>query len=1005
MVEEPSKRMPPGSPLVGRDAQVELLDTALRRVAAGQFAVVEISGEAGAGKTRMLTEVARRARAAGLLVCSGAGTEFERSVPFGTYAEALRPLINRSGGEPGNDTGGGATLRALGGPVPPADPVSPADRFRIHAGIRGRLTGTALLLDDLHWTDQASAELTEYLIRKPPAAPALIAVTYRAIRPIPGVVDAIGHLADAGFRMDLPPLNAADLAALLPRVSSHRRALILKVSHGNPLYIEALSRLDDAALTDLADNPEPGGRDGANNSRQHLLGWLANEITALEQPAQRVAQAAAVVGEQAAIDLLAEVAQLPMETVAEAVDQMYRAGLIAVDGPWFRFRHPLLRAAAHGMAGPAWRVAAHGRAASYLRTHGGSAHVVAHHTERSARPGDEQAADILVEAGSALVTAAPAEAARWLGTALRILPATDRWRDRRPSILLNYARALGLSGELRRSWEVLQELRQATGPERAEALAFSATVARMRGDIDEADALLRAEDPAALRPAAEGRRQIELAALAALRVDPAAAVDHGGQALRLLDGEQNELAAAAEALRAWGALCGGRPDTALGYVRNAARLADAASDRALLPRVELFGPLAWVEMRLGLLPAATRHLARAKDIAQSTGRSSALPYLLVVEAMLEARRGRLLNALQRTEEAAAAARLIGSIEMQAMADAVRVRPLLWVSGPAAAVEVAERLSAAGRPRSSTWSRIAQLDHAVALAADGDAESCLPLLADPDGPWPTDPYTVVCRAATRAMVLARTGDTVAAADAAARAVAAADDAGLDHERGLAGFAAGYVAARDGRLDEAAQLAATAADRLAVAGAALDEARARHLAARAYGRSGDRPSERTELARASSGYRACGADWLLAALGTVHRAAGETAVADRTAGYPAETGYSAGYPAETGYPAGDTTENGRAAGAGAGTSRPASAGLRAVPTLRPADRVPEHLTAAGPLTSREQQIANLVATGLTNQEIASRLFLSRRTVESHVARIFAKLDVRSRVSMANLINRSS
>jgi DNA-binding CsgD family transcriptional regulator len=89
---------------------------------------------------------------------------------------------------------------------------------------------------------------------------------------------------------------------------------------------------------------------------------------------------------------------------------------------------------------------------------------------------------------------------------------------------------------------------------------------------------------------------------------------------------------------------------------------------------------------------------------------------------------------------------------------------------------------------------------------------------------------------------------------------------------------------------------------------------------------------------------------------------------------------------------------AAGAPAAPGRaphgwPADGGL---PAARPAR--------TGPLTSREREIADLVATGLTNQEIASRLFLSRRTVESHVARIFTKLDVRSRVSMANLINRS-
>jgi DNA-binding NarL/FixJ family response regulator len=53
----------------------------------------------------------------------------------------------------------------------------------------------------------------------------------------------------------------------------------------------------------------------------------------------------------------------------------------------------------------------------------------------------------------------------------------------------------------------------------------------------------------------------------------------------------------------------------------------------------------------------------------------------------------------------------------------------------------------------------------------------------------------------------------------------------------------------------------------------------------------------------------------------------------------------------------------------------------------------------LTPREREIADLATTGLSNKDIADRLYLSRRTVESHLNRIFAKLDVRSRTAMAH------
>lgn len=928
---------PAGTPLVGRDPQLRLLDDALHRVTGGGFAVVEIGGGPGVGKTRMLGELAARARSAGLQVCTGTGTQFERSVPYGIFTEALQPLAEAAEADLDVDA---TALQALHRKASDLAEAPVAERFRVHTGVRRHLTGVALLLDDLHWTDPASLELAEYLIRKPPPPPALVAVAFRAARAHPGLVDAIGRLGTAAYRMTLPPLTAADVAALLPEVPTRRRAQILAVSHGNPLYVQALAQLDDGALTDLADGREPEGHP-ADGPQRRLLGYLAAEITSLDRPAQQVAHAAAVVGEHASVELLAEVAQLPVETVAEAVDQMYQTGLVEPDGPWFRFRHPLLRAAAHGLAGPAWRAAAHARAADHVRACGGPLHLLAHHTARSARPGDEQAAGTLVEAASGLLRTAPADAARWLGAALRILPGAGAWKDRRRTVLLQYAQALCLSGDLPRSWDMLQELLQESGPRHDAAVTFSAAVARMRGDLAEASAMLDAapeggRSGAPVAQSAEGRRQVELAAIAALRADHASAIDHAERALRLLGPRQPVLLAAAEALAGWGALLGGRTGDAGAYATRAARLVDAAPDRAILPRVEMFGPLAWLELRLGRLSAAARHLDRARGIVAGIGRSSALPYLLVVAAEQASRVGRLDASLQLSEEAVLAARLVGSNEMEAMAEAGRIRALLWVYGPQQATTVGNRLAEAAQPRSHTWAFAARLDHALALAVAGDARRCEELLREPDPHvgWPQDPYTAVTRSAVRAVACARLGELDQATEHIDRSIATAEAGGLDYEHGVAGYAAAVVASRAGEAGRAADLAAGAADRFAAAGAALEQALARQVSGRAQLRAGATGAGRVALEQARAGYQACGARWLLGA-------------------------------------------------------------------VAPAGQDPPVAAARDPLTNREREVADLVAQGLTNQEIASRLYLSRRTVESHVAHIFAKLDVRSRVSLSNLI----
>ncbi|MCW6007763.1 ATP-binding protein, partial [Micromonospora sp. CPCC 205371] len=309
-----SPRRTTAPPLVGRAAQLEQLDRALAAVAEGRFAAVEVCGEPGVGKTRMLDELARRATAAGLTICGGRATEFEQEVPFAMYAEALEPV--------------GADLRAMGSEV---------DRYRIYSGVRRALdgAGVALLLDDLHWADQPSLELTEYLLRKPPRPPSLVAVAFRRSQAPARIVDAVAHLGATATRISLPLLGADELSALLPLVPERRRALILRASRGNPLYVQALLRLGDDALATLVAD------DSIDDSEGHILTGLAAEITALAEPARRVAHAAAVVGGHAALDPVPHVARPPSVTVVGAVDQMYRRGLVDVDAARLRFRHPL----------------------------------------------------------------------------------------------------------------------------------------------------------------------------------------------------------------------------------------------------------------------------------------------------------------------------------------------------------------------------------------------------------------------------------------------------------------------------------------------------------------------------------------------------------------------------------------------------------------------------------------------------------------------------------------
>jgi DNA-binding CsgD family transcriptional regulator/tetratricopeptide (TPR) repeat protein len=894
-------------PLVGRADSVDVLDAVVDRVRQGRFAVVEVSGDPGIGKSTVLAEAARLAAAAGLVVYAGRATQFEREVPLAMFRDLFRQVRSGDG-----------------------------DRFRTFSAVRRHLEcvtgGAALVLDDLQWADPASLELVEFLIRQPPEAPVLVVVAFRGARPPLRVVDAITRAGDQASRVHLDPLRAADVRQLLPTIAADRRGLLMRVSRGNPLYLKALTRLSDTSLAELARERDGDETASPDEFARRILRTLIVDFAALDEPVQRVAYAAAVVGDHAAIDLVAHVADLPESIVEGALDQLCYAGLGDMDGAWFGYLHPLIRAAAHELAGPAWRSRAHARAARYLREHHGPLHLLAHHVERSAQYGDDQAVATLVEAGRAVVFQAPGTAVRWLGTALRVLSTTGPLREQRPVVMLRYARALGLAGELPRSWEVLQELMAEGSPVRAEAAAFATVIARFRGELDIASALVSAEMPLARQDRdAEGRLRVHLAALAALREQAEDTVAHARRAIDLLDGQRPALASAALAMDAWGSAFMGDVTAARSAARDASSLLNTISDVTLSPHVELMGPLAWAEMRLGELTAAAEHLDRAHRVVEQAGHSSSLPYLLIVRAALETRLGHVDTALRRADQAALLADQMGSVEMRAMADAVRLRPLMWRDGPQAAVAAAETGLAGGtRPRSRVWWRVGQLSLAIANVTGETVRQGLNFLTDPDVDWPSDPGTEVSRQVTIAQALAKT-DAIEDAWRAAKCAEAAAE--LDYERGLAWYASAYVALRAADPEHAVTLAEQAAEMFEAAGAPVEAAQAHHLTGLAQA---DDRAEAT-LARARTGYEECGADWLTS-----------TVDADRLS-------------------------------------------LIASP--------PD----TGPLTRREREIADLVATGLTNQEIATRLFVSRRTVESHLSHIFPKLNVRTRSALAHQLGK--
>ena len=173
--------------LVGRAAELDSFDLLLDELERGRACALELVGEPGIGKTRLLAELAARADARGCLVLTGSASELESDLPFWVFVDALDEYVQ--GLERQRLALLDDDVRAELAQVLPSLPAVAAgrgvplqhERYRAHRAVRALLERVAatrplvLVLDDLHWADPGSVELVGALLRRPPAAPVLMA--------------------------------------------------------------------------------------------------------------------------------------------------------------------------------------------------------------------------------------------------------------------------------------------------------------------------------------------------------------------------------------------------------------------------------------------------------------------------------------------------------------------------------------------------------------------------------------------------------------------------------------------------------------------------------------------------------------------------------------------------------------------------------------------------------------------------------------------------------------
>jgi DNA-binding CsgD family transcriptional regulator len=938
-----------------------MLERALEAVEHGPARVVGLRGEPGIGKSRLLAELATRAEQRGHVVLAGRAAELERDLPFALLVDTFDRRLESDPPRRLDEehlAQLALVLPAIAG-MPGVEPASFDGRHRVARGVRALLELMAgprpvtVLLDDVQWADVASAEVLALLIHRPPPRRVLLAVATRAGR-APDLEAAVETAVRNGSAevVDVGPLSQKAADGLLPPLHRAAREQLYRESGGNPFYLEALARsleVDSTrrAATRLAGVPRP------------VRAALAGELAALPASVREVLEGAAVAGDPFEPDLAGAAVGIAEDEVFSALDELLAADLIrpTEEPRRFRFRHPLVRRAVYeGIPGGS-RLAAHARAGQALAARGATPAQRAHHAERAARPGDLDAVELLATAAAETALRAPATAAGWYGSALRLLPDGSEHDERRIELLRAQAdafiganRAVDARDALRRA---LQLLPRADLVRRSEVTAALADLEVWLVNPEEAQNLLIEARSAVgdgaprefalltLELAAERYSCGDFEAVEQLVEEARAAARQAGDPVLEAAAVGRAASAATERLR-------GADEAGVGAAERlldeAEALVDALPDEALAERLEILTWLATAQLysERPVEPSAERGLRLARQTGQGF-LATAFTTLLGYSAE---RAGRLDVALNAAEEAVESALVSGNAtimwwgsQLSAWVAVAEGRP----SDAVAQAEVAVEATRSQQPSSAGWTladaRLASADPSGALEAlesSGWVDPALP---------PTD------RLRAREVVV-RTLLALERLDEAAEWAARAPEEAAGRRNGLFGALSGLVEAEvllaQGKAQKAARVAFAGAQAARDGGAPLWEGRCRTVAGEALAAAGNADKARAELRRAAEELDARGAAGYRDAALRVLRRLGER-------------------------------------------PRPAPAKLA------------EAGGALEVLTPREREVAVLVAEGRTNRQIGAQLHLSAKTVEKHVSSAIAKLDVSSRTGIARLVER--
>ncbi|GID29345.1 BTAD domain-containing putative transcriptional regulator [Paractinoplanes brasiliensis] len=357
----------------GRETELAVIARAAEEVAREGARVVLIGGEAGAGKTTLAEAALARLTHDGWTARRGRCPEVEGAPPGWAWTETL-----------GSGVLGGERPSAPGQRPPSPNP------FELGLSVAAALdTGrTVVLLDDVHRADDLTLQLLRHVVAQQAARPLLVVVTYRADERRDELEATIGALlGSTAAHLTLRGLDRDAVAELarrhgLAEAGPDVLTMVAERTNGNPLFVRELARLIAAEGSHTAGSGVPVG----------VREVLRRRVARLPDTVATTLRQVAVLGREADLDVLAEVAGRDPDDLVDTLETAVLAGLLDEPAPGqVRFTHALVRDTLYEDTPLLRRARLHTRALRVLDGHADAA-TLARHAAAAAGPATAQEA-------------------------------------------------------------------------------------------------------------------------------------------------------------------------------------------------------------------------------------------------------------------------------------------------------------------------------------------------------------------------------------------------------------------------------------------------------------------------------------------------------------------------------------------------------------------------------------------------------------------------------------